>query len=67
MTRFPDRDEFCTEFKKEFTPAHADALALNQLESTAYYQRSQSLDEYLDEFLDLVVNSGYTDPKTIIL
>jgi hypothetical protein len=66
-TRFLDWDEFCTEFKKEFTPAHADALALHRLESMAYYQRSRTLDDYLDEFLDLVAESGYTDPKTIVV
>ena len=31
------------------------------------YQRSQSLDDYLDEFLNLVADSDYTDPKTIML
>jgi Retrotransposon gag protein len=54
-------------FKKEFTPAHMDSLAINRLESTAYYQKSHSLDDYLDEFQDLVTDSGYTDPKTIVV
>ena len=48
-------------------PAHADSVALNRLESAAYYQKAYSLDDYLDEFLDLITDSGYTDPKTIVV
>jgi hypothetical protein len=55
------------EFKKEFTPAHADSLAINRLKSSAYYQKSRTLDDYLDEFQDLITESGYTDPKTIVV
>ena len=66
-TWFLDWNDFHNEFKKEFTPAHANLVALNWLESMAYYQRSWSLDDYLGKFLDLVADSGYTDPKTIVL
>ena len=59
--------DFRDEFRREFTPAHADALAINRLESSAYYQKNRSLDEYLDEFQDLITDSGYTDPKTIVV
>ena len=65
--RFLDWDDFQDEFKKEFTPAHADAVAINQLESPAYYQKNRSLDDYLDEFQDLVAKASYTDPKTIVV
>jgi len=65
--KFLDWEEFREAFKKEFTPAHVDSLAINRLESTAYYQKSRSLDDYLDEFQDLVADSGYTDPKTIVV
>ena len=65
--RFLDWDDFCCEIKKEFAPAHADTITLNRLESATYYQKNRSLDDYLDEFLDLVADSGYTDPKTIVL
>ena len=43
------------------------SLALNHLESMAYYQRGRSLDNYLNEFQDLIADAGYTDPKTIVL
>ena len=41
--------------------------AINCLESTAYYQKGRPLDEYIDEFQDLVADSGYSDPKTIVV
>ena len=66
-SKFLDWDDFRDEFRKEFTPAHADAFAINRLESSAYYQKNRSLDEYLDEFQDLITESGYTDPKTIVV
>ena len=67
LDRFFDWEDFRNEFKKEFTPAHADSVAINKLESMAYYQKNRSLDEYLDEFQDLITDSGYTDPKTIVV
>ena len=38
--RFLDWDDFHAEFCKEFTPAHANSLAVNRLESMAYFQKS---------------------------
>ena len=66
-SRFLDWADFRDEFRKEFTPSHADALAINRLESSAYYQRNRCLDDYIDEFQDLITDSGYTDPKTIVV
>ena len=66
-SKFLDWADFRDEFRKEFTPSHADALAINRLESSAYYQRNRPLDDYIDEFQDLIVDSGYTDPKTIVV
>jgi hypothetical protein len=65
--KFFDWEDFRDEFKKEFTPAHADSLAINRLESTAYYQKTRPLDDYIDEFQDLITESGYTDSKTIVV
>lgn len=67
QSRFLDWEDFRDEFRKEFIPSNSDALAINRLESSAYYQRNRSLDDYIDEFQDLVVDSGYTDPKTIVV
>ena len=66
-TKFLDWDNFKLEFQKEFCPANSDAVAINKLESTAYYQKNQSADDHLDEFLDLIAESGYIDPKTLVV
>jgi hypothetical protein len=44
-----------------------DALAINRLESTAYHQKARPLDDYINEFQDLITESGYMDPKTIVV
>lgn len=65
--KFVDWEDFRQEFVKEFTPAHADIAALNKLESAAYYQKSRLLDDYIDEFRDLVTEARYADPKITVL
>ena len=65
--KYFDWEDFHNEFRKEFTPAHSDALAINRLESATYYQKNRPLDDYIDEFQDLVTESGYSDPKTIVV
>jgi hypothetical protein len=65
--RFFDWSDFRDEFRKEFTPAHSESTAISRLESTSYFQRARSLDDYLDEFQDLITDSGYTDPKTVVV
>ena len=47
-SKFLDWDEFWTEFWKYFCPAHLDVAAMNKLESTTYYQKGHTLDDYLD-------------------
>ena len=42
-------------------------MAINKLESTTYYQKSQTVDDYLDEFMELVAEAGYTDPKVVVV
>ena len=57
----------CNKFQKDFCLAHADVAAINKLESTAYYQKTRLVDNYLDEFLDLVMEVGYTDLKITVV
>ena len=66
-TGFLDWDDFKSEFHKEFCPANSNSAAINKLESTTHYQRTRSIDDYLDKFLDLIVESGYIDPKTLVV
>ena len=65
--RFLDWDDFRQEFKVEFCPSNTDIAAINRLESVSYFQGRRSVDEYLDEFLDLISEAGYTDSKTIVV
>ena len=65
--RFLDWPDFEEEFRKDFLPLDAEAAAINILETTAYFQGKRSVDDYLDGFKDLIEDSGYTDPKTIVV
>jgi len=65
--RFLDWLDFEEEFRKDFLPLNSEAAAVNVLETTAYFQGKKSVDDYLDRFRDLVYDSGYTDPKTIVV
>ena len=65
--RFVDWEDFRHGFKEEFCPAHTDMAAINRLESITYFQNKRSVDEYLDEFLDLISEAGYTDNKTVVV
>src|SRR6201996_4727689 len=65
--RFLDWEEFRKDFRKEFCPAHSDIAAINKLESTNYYQKTRSVDDYLDKFVELVAEAGYMDQKTTVV
>ena len=66
-TKFLDWADFRSKFCKEFCPANSDSAAINKLESTTYYQRTWSVDDYPDKFLDLITESRYMDPKTLVV
>jgi hypothetical protein len=44
-----------------------EATAMNVLEMSAYFQGKRMVDDHLDYFQDLVYDSGYSDPKTIMV
>ena len=67
LSRFLDWEDFRTEFRKEFCPSYTNTAAINRLKSTAYFQRSRSVDDYLDEFQDLITEAGYSDPKMVVV
>ena len=46
---------------------NAKATAVNMLEGTSYFQGRYSVDDYLDQFHDLVEDSRYTDKKTLVV
>jgi len=65
--RFIDWLDFEEEFQKDFTPLNAESTAVNTLETTLYFQGKRMVNDYLDQFCDLIYDSGYTDKKTIIV
>jgi len=65
--RFIDWLDFEEEFRKDFMPLDSESAAINVLETTAYFQGKRTVDDYLDQFRDLIYDSGYTDPKTVVV
>jgi len=65
--RFLDWLDFEDEFRKDFMPLDAEVAAINVLETTAYFQGKWLVDDYLDQFRDLIYDSGYTDLKTVMV
>jgi hypothetical protein len=63
----PDWVNFENEFRKDFLPLNAEAMAVNVLEMSTYFQGKWMVDDYLDQFHDLVYDSRYTNPKTIMV
>lgn len=52
--RFLDWLDFEEEFRKDFLPPNTEAAAINTLETADYFQGSQLVDAYLDQFRDLI-------------
>ena len=48
-------------------PLDSEAAAMNMLETAAYFQGRQLVDNYLDQFKDLIEDSGYSDSKTTVV
>jgi len=48
-------------------PLDSESAAINVLEMTAYFQGKRTVDDYLDQFRDVIYDSGYTDPKTVVV
>jgi len=48
-------------------PLDSEAATINVLETTAYFQGKRMVGDYLDQFRDLIYDSGYTDPKTVVV
>jgi len=64
---FTDWLDFKEEFQKDFMPLDSEAAAINVLETTTYFQGKRTVDNYLDQFRDLIYDSGYTDLKTVMV
>jgi len=64
---FANWSTFTGEFRKEFMPPKAEDEVIGMLATDRYFQGKRTVSEYLDQFRDLVEDSGYTDPKTIVV
>ena len=65
--QFLDWKDFESEFRLDFEPIDATNAAVNKLEGDSYFQKRRTVDEYLDEFRDLIADSLYTDPRTTVV
>ena len=65
--KFLDWEDFQVEFRKHFFPVDSEAAAINRLEGVEYHQHTRSVEDYLDKFLELILDSGYEDKKTIVV
>ena len=59
--------DFERQFQSQFFLVNAEADAVNALKGSSYYQGNRTVDDYLDCFLTLVSDTGYTDPRTLVV
>jgi len=59
--------EFEQQFQLHFFPANVEVDVINVLEGTFYHQGNWMVDDYLDSFQALVSDTGYTDPRTLVV
>jgi len=64
---FSGWDAFYADFVETFCPENEAMHSLMRLESERYFQGRRNVDSYVDEFRDLIDQSGYTDPTAIVL
>jgi len=59
--------DFEQQFWSQFFLVNTEADTINTLEGSLYYQRNQTVDDYLDSFLILASDARYTDPWTLVV
>jgi membrane peptidoglycan carboxypeptidase len=67
LPAFFSRRDFETDFSAKFCPKNEATAALTKLESVHYYQGRKVVDDYIDEFSELVDEAGYTDGLSIVM
>src|ERR1700722_538063 len=67
LPAFFERRDFERDFVSKFCQKDKATAALTKLESTHYYQGRKSVDDYIDDFSELVDEGGYTDGLAIVI
>jgi Retrotransposon gag protein/Zinc knuckle len=67
LPRYASWNAFRTVFVETFCPENEATHAILRLESEKYFQGKRTVDEYVDEFEDLIDLSGYTDEIAIVI
>ena len=57
--------EFDQNFSSKFCLKNKSTVALTKLESSRYYQGQTAVDDYIDEFSELINEAGYKDGLSI--
>jgi hypothetical protein len=65
--KFQTWSEFRDAFVAEFCPKNEANLAVAKLETTGYHQGRRTVEEYLDDFRDLIDLAGYKDGLPIVV
>lgn len=60
-------DQFYQDFEEAFCPLHEQTAALTKLESDKYFQGRRSVEDYVDEFQDLILDAGYKDGLAVVM
>ena len=65
--KFGDWTTFVADFKVRFCESNEQVRALNALEGDAWYQRTGSIDDYIDKFEELVDYAGLTTDAGLVM
>jgi hypothetical protein len=65
--RFPNWATFLSSFTAAFCSENDATHALMRLEGSRYFQARRTVEEYIDEFEELIDQAGYTDDLAIVM
>ena len=64
---FENWQTFEKEFRSRFCPRDEETAVMNKLEGTTYYQGHRPVDDYIDQFEELVTAAGYMEGRVIVM
>src|SRR5277367_1686011 len=60
-------DDFVTEFVSDFCPKNEVQMSRTELETSSYFQGSRTVDEYVDDFREIVDRAKYFEGAHVVL